>query len=140
MTVVTDERTLQRNFEAAQERYKGTIKTFAFSFIRRLPEQEIEDLQQELLIVLWRCVRNYDPDRGASFNTLFQGCAQKHLIGMLRAADTQKRGKGKITKLDAEAFALAVEQSRTEGSAEDWYLAIAEHAEDFAAESAQAVA
>jgi DNA-directed RNA polymerase specialized sigma24 family protein len=95
---------------------------------------EVEDISQELLVVLWRCVQNYDPNRGASFNTLFQGSARNHVIGLVRTANAKKRGKGQLVTLDPEAFSLAAERMSVEASAEDWYLAIAEHGERFAEE------
>lgn len=125
---------LRNRFEQAERAFRGTIRTFAYNCVKQLPDMDLDDISQELLTVLWRCVQNYDPDRGASFNTLFQGCARRHVIGLVRAANVQKRGKGRITSLDPEAFALAVEQMSTEGSAEDWYFALAEHGDKFVEE------
>jgi DNA-directed RNA polymerase specialized sigma24 family protein len=133
MAITTDESTLLSRFEIveADPNYRRMIRTFARSCLVQLPGFAMEDIQQELLMVLWRCVNNYDPDRGAAFRTLFMGSAQRHVIGLVRTANAQKRGKGVITYLDDEAFASAAERSRTEGSAEDWYLALAEHGDKF---------
>lgn len=129
--IAVDSRTLEQRFDAARREHAGTIRTFARNCVFQLPGFDLDDVQQELLVVLWRCVKNYDPNRGASFNTLFQGSARNHVIGLVRTANAQKRGKDKMTTLSDEAFQLAVEQMSIEGSAEDWYFAIAEYGERF---------
>jgi DNA-directed RNA polymerase specialized sigma24 family protein len=132
--IVVDQRTLEARFDAARKHYAGTIRTFARNCVFQLPGFDLEDIQQELLVVLWRCVKNYDPNRGAGFNTLFQGSARNHVIGLVRTANAQKRGKGQITTLSDEAFTTAVERMSIEGSAEDWYFAIAEYGDRFVSE------
>jgi RNA polymerase sigma factor (sigma-70 family) len=132
--ITVDRRTLEERFRVAQQQYKGTIRTFARNCVFQLPGMDVEDVCQELLMVLWKCVQNYDPNRGASFNTLFQGSARNQVIGLVRTANAQKRGKGRVVTLDPEAFSLAAERMSIEGSAEDWYFAIAEHGERFVEE------
>lgn len=134
MEITVDRRTLEERFRVAQQQYKGTIRTFARNCVFQLPGMDVEDVCQELLMVLWKCVQNYDPNRGASFNTLFQGSARNQVIGLVRTANAQKRGKGRVVTLDPEAFSLAAERMSIEGSAEDWYFAIAEHGERFVEE------
>lgn len=134
MEITVDRRTLEERFRVAQQRYNGTIRTFARNCVFQLPGMDVEDVCQELLMVLWKCVQNYDPNRGASFNTLFQGSARNQVIGLVRTANAQKRGKGRVVTLDPEAFSLAAERMSIEGSAEDWYFAIAEHGERFVEE------
>lgn len=113
------------NFEAAQIRYGGTIRTFARSCVHRLPGYDLDDIEQELLVVLWQCVLKYDPDKGAGFNSLFQGCAKNKVISLIRHMETKGR-KGTVVYLEQEDVALAVQSLYTDASAEDWYLAIDE--------------
>jgi DNA-directed RNA polymerase specialized sigma24 family protein len=128
-------------FEAAAIEYRGTIRTFARNCVRQLPSTEIEDVEQELLTVLWKCVQNYDPDRGASFSTLFQGSARNKIIGLVRHNNTLKRkGEYLLTSLDAEDVSAAIEGLRSEASAEDWFFAIAEHGPRLRREMARASA
>jgi DNA-directed RNA polymerase specialized sigma24 family protein len=113
------------NFEQAQVAFKGTIRTFARNCVHQLPGFAQEDIEQELLMVLWLCVQKYDPNKGASFNTLFQGCARNKVISLVRSAQTQKR-KALWVNLDAEAVAAEVEMRMSVGSAERSYLALEE--------------
>lgn len=133
MSVEVNPRTLSNRFDAAcsDAKIRSTINTFAWNTVGQLPDMDRDDIKQELLIVLWRCVQNYDPDRGASFLTLFMGSARNHVIGLVRASNVQKRGKGRIATLSDEQFADAVEHMRTEGSAEDWALALMDLGERF---------
>jgi DNA-directed RNA polymerase specialized sigma subunit len=95
-------------WDAAYKRYKGTIRTFARNFNAQIPLMDIEDIEQELLIVLMRCVERYDPNRGASFNTLFQGCAKRECLSMIRHCNTKSR-KALVSSLDVEAVAAEVD-------------------------------
>lgn len=113
------------NFEQAQVAFRGTIRTFARNCVHQLPGFAQEDIEQELLMVLWLCVQKYDPNKGASFNTLFQGCARNKVISLVRSAQTQKR-KALWVNLDAEAVAQEVEMRMSVGSAERSYLALEE--------------
>lgn len=113
------------NFEQAQIAYRGTIRTFAYNCVHQLPGFDIDDVESELLIILWKCVQNYDPNKGASFNTLFQGSARNRVISMVRAAQTQKR-KALWVNLDDEAVRAAVDGLLFQGSAEDSALALME--------------
>lgn len=94
-------------FEAAQVEYKSKIKTFARSAYKQLPGHSVEDVEQELLVVLWRCVQNYDPNKGATFNTLFQGSARNRIISLVRFASSQKRF-AEVISLDTTALAALV--------------------------------
>ena len=122
------ETVLLERFEAAVSEHMGSIRTFARNSVRQLPHMSNEDIEQELLVVLWKCVRKYDPDRGASFKTLFQGCARNQVISLIRSANVKSR-KGITVSLDDEDVAAAIQGIKAEGSAEDWYFAIADHGE-----------
>jgi len=122
-------------FEASVVEYRGTIRTFARNSVRQLPSMDIEDIEQELLMVLWKCVQNYDPSRGASFNTLFQGSAKNKIIGLIRHYSTKKRnGDYLLTSINTDEMSAVIESMHKDGSAEDWYLALSEHGEKLSQE------
>lgn len=123
--IEADNRTLDERFNAALERYERTIYTFARNCVYKLPGFDVDDVAQELRVVLWKSVKGYDPNKGATFNTLFQGNAKRHIISLIRAAETQKRSEREnVVQLDPEAFTVATEQIATEASAEDWYIGL----------------
>jgi DNA-directed RNA polymerase specialized sigma subunit len=68
--------------------------------------------------VLMRCVRDYDPNKGASFNTLAQGSFQKKIIDLRRKANTKSRS-AVMVYLDQDEVRHAVEGFLTTASAED---------------------
>lgn len=116
--VLVPDHPFEVKWELAQKRYRKTIRTFARNFVNQLPGFDIEDVEQELLMMLWKCVNNYDPNRGASFNTLFQGTALRRCISLVRTANTKGR-KGVTVSLDVEAIGQAVNDYFSEDSAED---------------------
>jgi RNA polymerase sigma factor (sigma-70 family) len=105
-------------WDAAQRAYRGKIRTFARNSVRQLPGYEVADVEQELLVVLWQCVEKYDPNRGASFNTLFQGSARNKIISLIRRYSTQSR-KALVMSLDEEAVRTVIEDTLSTSSAED---------------------
>lgn len=112
------------SFEDALEQYKGTVRTFAMNTVRQCPSMDVEDIEQELLVVLWRCVQRYDPDKGASFNTLFQGCARNKCITLARTAQTLSRQANLFAvSLTAEEVSVAVELRGAYPSVEDEVMA-----------------
>jgi DNA-directed RNA polymerase specialized sigma24 family protein len=116
--VLVPEHSFEEKWELAQKRYKRTIKTFARNCVNQLPGYDQADVEQELLVVLWKCVINYDPDKGASFNTLFQGSARNRCITLVRTASTKSR-TGINVSLDVDAVAAAVDEAFQEQSTED---------------------
>lgn len=112
-------------FDQAQVAFKGKIRTFARNCVRQLPGYDLEDIEQELLVVLWKCVLKYDPNKGASFNTLFQGCARNQVIQMVRRASTASR-TAIVVNLEAEDLRRAVDAVFYQGSAEDSAMALFE--------------
>jgi DNA-directed RNA polymerase specialized sigma24 family protein len=129
VATTTDPVKLQQQFAEAyaDPRTIGMLHTFSRNCVVQLPDMDREDIVQELLIVMWNTVRGYDPDRGASFRTLLMGNCKNHVIGLVRRANVQKRGKGLIVHLSDEDFTTAATNYRAEGSAEDWYFALADH-------------
>lgn len=97
------------NFEDAQVQYGRKVKTFARNSAYAVPGYTQADMEQELLIVLWECVRNYNPDRGAGFNTYFQRSAKNRIITLIRHASTKGR-KADVVTLNDDAVMIAVER------------------------------
>jgi len=98
----------QERWEAAQLAFHGKIRTFARGALAQLPHMDLDDIIQELNIVLWTCTVHYDPDRGAKFNTYFQGSAKNRIISLIRHANTKSR-KAIVHSLDVEAVSAAVD-------------------------------
>lgn len=134
-----DATVVYERFEAAQIAHTRTIRTFARNCVNQLPGWDVEDIEQELLVVLWRCAANYDPNKGASFSTLFQGSARNKVISLIRHVNTKGR-KTNLVYLEQEDIAAAVNAMYTEGSAEDWYLAIAMYGEKLLSEMSKSEA
>jgi DNA-directed RNA polymerase specialized sigma subunit len=79
------------HFEAAHTMFKKKITTFSRNAVHSLPGMDIEDIEQELCIVLARVVRDYDPDKGASFNTVAQQSFQNRIRDLIRMVSTKSR-------------------------------------------------
>lgn len=111
-------------FEMAQVKYAPKIRTFSENTWRYLPGYERQDLEADMLEVLWTCVQSYDPDRGARFSTFFWTAAKRRLISIRRHYGAQKRS-AEWVHLDGDALAEMVDEIVTEASAEDYALAFA---------------
>ncbi len=107
----------QARWEAAQIEYRSRVRTFARNSYYRMPSFSAEDVEQELLVVLWECVVHYDPSNGAKFNTYFQTCAKRRIITLIRHFDAIKR-KAELVSLTREEVKLAVDMFISEQSAE----------------------
>jgi hypothetical protein len=113
----------QHNYQLAHEAFKGKARTFARNAVHSIPGWEIEDIEAELFIVLARCVRDYDPNMGASFNTLVQGSWQRKIMDIRRKATTKGR-TATLVYLDAEDVQVSIERFLTDNcSAEQIALA-----------------
>lgn len=108
-------------FEAAQVAYAKKISTFAYFNHTKIAGFSQEDLQQEMLIVLWHCVAAYDPDKGATFNTLFTGSARNRLVSLIRQATAQRRS-AVMTSLEADGVQKAIDELLSTASAEEQAL------------------
>lgn len=83
-----------------------------------------EELENELLEVLWMACNSYDPNAGCDFKTLFWSRARNHVVSASRKARRVKRGPNvKRVYLSQEGVTEAVEEALMALSAED--LAIA---------------
>ena len=113
-------------FERAQPVYRNKIRAIAASKarLRIIPGYDESDFENDLLEVLWMACRTYDPNKGASFNTLFHQMSHNHLISLHRKASSQKRiGDYERISLDAEEVRTAISELRSDPSAETEYLA-----------------
>jgi RNA polymerase sigma factor (sigma-70 family) len=116
---VSDDQLRAERFALAQVEYAGKIKTAARNSYFKIPSYSADDMEQELLVVLWESVEMYDPDRGATFNTFFWMRARQK-IGMLdRHWNGMKMRKATLVSLEVEAVAAAVEDAVEHMSAED---------------------
>lgn len=109
-------------WELAQREYAGKVRTFARNSYRQITGYTQEDVEQELLVVLWQTVLAYDPDKGATFNTLFQTNAKNKVIGLIRMANTKSR-RAIVHSIDEDAMRAAVESFFATGGAEDSVMA-----------------
>lgn len=73
------------------EAYRKKIHTFARNEVWRLQGYAVEDLEQELLEVLYNTVLDYDPNRGAKFNTYFTQRAKNRIATLARRDMAQCR-------------------------------------------------
>lgn len=103
---------------AAQAAFGNKIKTFARNSFHQVPGFSQEDMEQELLEVLWWCTFDYNPNRGATFNTFVQTSFRNRIGSLIKHANAQKR-QAEWVSLDVEAVALAVEHGHPTLSAED---------------------
>jgi len=108
-------------WELAQAAYAGKVRTFARNSHDSIPGYDQDDVEQELLIVLWECTVAYDPNKGASFNTYFQQSAKNRVISLIRHASTKSRS-AVVVSLGIEAVAAAVDECLAITSAEDLAL------------------
>lgn len=111
-------------FEMAMPAYSKKIKTFSRIHGKEVPGYDHQDLEVELQEILWLVCAVYDPDKGATFNTLFWQSANNRLKDLKKAAFRHKRAANLSTySLDVEAVRWTVEQMNLHPSSEDEILA-----------------
>lgn len=106
------------NFGSALKMMNRKITTFARNSFFHVPGFSVEDMEQELLQVLWLAVQSYDPVKGSTFNSFAQQCFRNR-IGSLRREVTSQKRSAEIVSLDVEAVQTALEARRSLPSAED---------------------
>lgn len=95
-----------------------------------------DDLANEIAEVLWAVCLAYDPNKGATFNTVFWQAAGNRLKDLKKAAFRHKRViHAMTTSLDVDAVRYAVEELMMEDSAEDMAMAFADVRERIRVES-----
>lgn len=111
-------------FDLAYPAYTRKIATFSRIHAREVPGFDKSDLETELQEILWLVCEIYDPNKGATFNTLFWQSANNRLKDLKKSANRQKRAANLYTEsLDVSAVRYAVEQMIQNPSAEDEILA-----------------
>lgn len=110
-------------FEQAQRHYRKRIKAVSQRNFRTLPGFDQQDLESEMLEVLWQCCNLYDPDNGACFNTFFWTCWNRKFLDLHKHASRKMRvGDYDRVWLDDEATRGVIENF-LDASAEDEALA-----------------
>lgn len=107
----------EKSWIQAQDAFMPRIVSYAGDQVHHLPGFEKDDVINELLEVLWRCVRSYDPDEGARFHTLFWNSANRRMADLVRYVTAQKRSAELIT-LEDEATRTVIEARNALDSAE----------------------
>ncbi|MBQ1421474.1 MAG: sigma-70 family RNA polymerase sigma factor, partial [Firmicutes bacterium] len=95
LLILTDEQLAamaKEGSETAEEilidKYKGLAKLKAKAYFIAGGDQE--DVVQEGMIGLMKAVRNFDPEREASFKTFASTCITNQIIKAIRNADREK--------------------------------------------------
>lgn len=112
---------LTSKWEAAYEKFRGKTRTLANNAYKQMPGFSREDLEQELLLVLWECVKHYDPNKGARFNTFFQQSAKNRIITLIRHYSTKSR-TALIVYLEEDAVRIAADSFLARSDVEDRVL------------------
>lgn len=111
-------------FDLAYPAYTRKIATYSRIHAKELPGFDPGDLEVELQEILWLVCEAYDPNRGATFNTLFWQSANNRLKDLRKSAGRHKRAANLNTEsLDVEAVRFVVEHMMTGPSAEEEILA-----------------
>ena len=113
----------ETRFELAEEMYRSKIKTFARGTYGTIPGFQCEDMEAEILEVLWLCVKNYDPNKGARFSTFFWTAAKHKLTHLYRLKDAKKRN-AEVVYIDPDALINIIDGCYEIFSAEDWAVAL----------------
>lgn len=100
---------LAERWKAAQIEYRNKIKTAAWNSAYVSKEHDVEDMEQELLIVLWESCSLYDPNRGMNFNSFFWMRA-KQKIGMLGDRSGAAKRTADLVSLDAAVYTEMVDE------------------------------
>lgn len=129
----------QTPFEEVKREWGGVCRTFAYNSSYKMPGYDVEDVEQELLVVLWECAKHYDSDNGAKFNTFLQRSLKNRVISLIRYAEAKVRcANGMTVDLDAESVRREVDSVLSGRTAEDVALdriqlqeLVAEHGIDY---------
>ena len=115
------------NFRLAERAYRFRIRKWVWDNKGKLPglALDVDDLTNEVLEVLWRAVKTYDPNKGAIFNSWFTQCLNNWFKSKLRMTEFDcRRVHVDIEYLSAEGVSAAVRDVHTYApSAEEVALA-----------------
>lgn len=110
MTRMQPKGSMPAKWQLAFKAFSKKINTFARNSFYVVPGFTVEDMEQELLEVLWRCVFEYHPKNGATFNTLFTQSAMNRIGSLKRTANALKR-RAEWVSLDQEDIGRMVEEA-----------------------------
>ena len=65
-------------FNEYYDKYKPLIKKISYN--SKVNSYTKEDIEQELLMVLYKCIQNYDKKKGTKFITYFQSSCYYHIV------------------------------------------------------------
>lgn len=74
-------------------RNKGLLHTWAYDY-RNIPFYEIEDLEAEGTIALWKAVESFDPSRGVRFTSSLKGFVRQSYNRLYKEVTRAKRYDG----------------------------------------------
>lgn len=113
-----------RKFDMAHQVYRKDIAAWTYDKVGALPGVERDDLEQEMLLVLWKAVLTYHPDNGSKFANYFRTLRDRKYVDLLRKANTGGReSEAAWIELDEEAVVHAI-ATLQEPSAEEMVEAI----------------
>ena len=70
------------------DRYKKVVKQRSASFF--MPGADKEDLIQEGMVGVFKAIRDFDPEKGASFSTFAEMCIKRQIITAVKSAARMK--------------------------------------------------
>lgn len=125
----------ERRFELAHVAWRGKIASYARNALRGanqghargvyIENMDAEEIEQELLSVLWKCVQSYDPDSGATFNTFAQRAFQNQIVSLARKSSAKvRKPTGQVVSLDVEEVRAAIDAYRSAASSEEEFFAL----------------
>lgn len=110
-------------------RYRGLARSKARSYY--IAGADHDDVCQEALIGLYKAIRDYQPDRGATFRTFADMCITRQVISAVKAANRRKHDPLRTSvSLDApapgnlESTRTVSETASTSGSCDPAALAL----------------
>lgn len=103
---------IAERFESARIAHRKTMKFYAYKATRNRDVHPLtaDDVEQELLVVLYQCCIKYDPDKGARFSTFVQRSFNHQVITMVRYAQRQCRDSRLVSSLSDDAVAMVAEE------------------------------
>jgi len=98
--------------QAFIERYSSLVKRIAYHLMGRLPSSvQVEDLIQSGMIGLLEAQQNYDPTKGASFETFAGIRIRGAMLDEIRKGDWTPRSVHKNSRAIAEAISMVEKQT-----------------------------
>lgn len=110
----------EQRFKEALKVYRPKIHTFAVNSVHSFAGVGVEDLEQEILMVLWKCLQTYDPNKAAGFSTYFWTTAKNKMVDLIKGMNRIKRQTEWFIMSDDATLARLINGVIEDSSAEDW--------------------